>query len=108
MLMDSKKHAAFTGEEAKIDNTAGGAFTAYDNFIEGTTIELEPDKKIIQQWRAADWPEGHYSTAIFELSEKNGATTLHFTQENVPDTFAEDVADGWHEHYWEKMQSMLK
>jgi len=71
-LMDSKKHAAFTEAQATISRKAGGTFQAYDGYATGKNIELIPDKKIVQSWRASDWPEGHHSLVTFEFKEKNG------------------------------------
>ncbi|MGZ5502718.1 MAG: SRPBCC domain-containing protein [Halobacteriota archaeon] len=45
-------------------------FSSFDGWASGTTLELIPDKKIMQKWRAAEWPEGHYSTVTFELQTK--------------------------------------
>ncbi len=60
-LMDSKKHAAFTGGKASISRAVGGRMMAYANYITGKNIQLVPDKKIVQDWRAVDWPEGYFS-----------------------------------------------
>ena len=54
--MDSKKHAEFTHSPAIIDRKVGGEFITFDGWASGTTLELIPDKKIEQKWRAADWP----------------------------------------------------
>ena len=67
-LMDSKKHAAFTGGKADISRAIGGAIMVYDNYATGKNVELVPDKKIVQDWRAADWPEGWFSRVTFELT----------------------------------------
>jgi len=108
MLMDSDKHAAFTESPAEISKEVGGSFTAYGDYIEGTNTELSPDKKIVQSWRASDWPDEHFSTATYELSEQDGKTIVTFTQENVPDDFMDDIAEGWNDYYWDKMKKMLK
>lgn len=68
-LMDSGKHSQFTGDEAKISRKTSGKFTAFDGYNEGVSVELVPDKKIVQTWRASDWPEGHYSQVTFLLKE---------------------------------------
>ena len=67
-LMDSKKHAAFTGGKASISREVGGSIMAYDEYITGKNIELVPDQKIVQDWRAVDWPEGYYSRVTFVLT----------------------------------------
>ena len=108
MLMDSKKHAAFTGDDAEIDRKVGGRFSVWGGYIDGTNLELVPDRKIVQSWRGSDWPEGHYSQVVFDLKEKDGVTTLNFEQTGVPEEFYEDIAQGWHDYYWQPMQDMLK
>ena len=76
LLMISKKHAAFSGEPAKISTKVGGNFTAYGDYIEGKNIELFKGKKIVQSWRTSEWPKGHYSRATwtFRLPAEGGCT----------------------------------
>lgn len=108
LLMDSKKHAAITGDKAKIGRKVGSTFTTFDGWATGKTIELVKDKKIVQLWRGSDWPTGHYSTATFViLSAPKGGTKLLFTQTEIPTTFAKDVSQGWREYYWEPMKAAL-
>jgi activator of HSP90 ATPase len=84
-LMDSKKHAAFSGSPAQISREVGGEYMAYDWYITGTNLELVPDRKIVQTWRAVDWPEDKFSTITFELSPVAGGTRLDFTHVDVPE-----------------------
>lgn len=107
-LMDSKKHAQFTGGEAKISRKVGGKFTAFDGYSEGINVELVPDRKILQTWRASDWPEGHYSQVTFSLKEVESRTRLTFTQTGVPEEHYEDISQGWRDYYWAPMKKMLE
>jgi activator of HSP90 ATPase len=107
ILMDSKKHAQFTGGEAKISRKAGGRFTIYGGEIAGENLELVPDQKIVQSWRYADWPEGVYSKATFALEAVEKGTRLIFSQSGVPDDKYEDIKQGWKDYYWEPMKAML-
>ena len=107
-LMDSKKHARFTGAAASISREVGGKFTAYDGSLQGENLELVPDAKIVQTWRSDDWPEGHYSRATFSLAKVEGGTRLTFTQTGVPEDFYEDVKQGWIDYYWEPMKRLLE
>jgi activator of HSP90 ATPase len=108
VLMDEKKHAAFTGGEARISRKTGGEFSIYDGDIEGKNLELIPDQKIVQSWRYGDWPEGHYSTATFALEPTEKGTRLTFTQTNVPDDKYGDIKQGWKDYYWGPMKKMLE
>jgi activator of HSP90 ATPase len=107
MLMDSRQHAKFTASKARISRKAGGKFTAYDGYIEGTNLELVPNKKIVQSWRGSDWPEGHYSKATFTLTKVKGGTRLVFTQSGVPDQQYESIKQGWRDFYWNPMLATL-
>jgi activator of HSP90 ATPase len=106
-LMDSRKHARFTGAKARISRKVDGKFTAYDGYIEGVNLNLVPDKKIVQSWRGSDWPEGHYSRATFSLKKVKNGTHLTFTQSGVPDQYYNDIKQGWHDYYWRPMKEML-
>jgi activator of HSP90 ATPase len=109
MLMDSKKHEAFTGDKAKISRKVGGKISAYDGWIEGENVELIKDKKIVQTWRGVDWPKGRYSLATFELEKAPGdKTKLKFTQKDIPDNKYEDIKQGWIDHYWNRMKEYLE
>ena len=74
MLMDSEKHSEFTGGPAKIGREPGSAFEVMGGAITGVTLELLPNKRIVQSWRVAEdsWPNDHLSTAIFMLEEDDG------------------------------------
>jgi activator of HSP90 ATPase len=107
-LIDSRKHSQFSGGKASISRMIGGRFTAFDGYSEGTNLELVPDKKIVQTWRAGDWPEGHYSKVTFSMKNIDGGTLLSFTQTGVPKEQHEDIAQGWRDYYWAPMKKMLE
>jgi len=107
-LLDSRRHSAFTGSPARIDRRPGGRFTAYGGYLEGVTIELIPNKKIVQFWRSRNWPPFHYSTVTFALSPVRGGTRLRFTQQGVPNNDYRAKRGGWVSAYWEKMKAFLE
>ena len=107
-LMDSKKHAAFTGDAAEISRKEGGKFSAWGGYIEGKNLALLPDKKIVQSWRGSDWPEGHYSRVSYELEMSGNVTRLSFEQTGVPEELYEDVFQGWQDYYWSPMKGVLE
>jgi activator of HSP90 ATPase len=107
-LLDSRKHAAFTGMPARIDRRPGGRFTAYGGYLEGVTVELVPNRKIVQFWRSRNWPRYHYSTVTFALAPVRGGTRLRFTQEGVPNNDYSAKRSGWISSYWEKIKKFLE
>jgi activator of HSP90 ATPase len=108
LLMDAKKHAQFTGGEAKISRKEGGKFSISGGDISGVNLELVPDQKIVQSWRYSDWPEGVYSKATFTLETVAGGTRLTFTQSGVPDDKYEDIKQGWKDYYWVPMKEVFE
>jgi activator of HSP90 ATPase len=103
-LMDSKKHAAFSGSKARISRDVGGEVMAYDDYIAGKNIELVPDQKIVQDWRAVDWPEGVFSRISFELTAIPEGTRLDFTHTGLPEGTEDEFTRGWIDNYWEPMK----
>ena len=108
IIMDSEKHSLYTGGEALITPRVGGKFTAWDGYIEGKTIELIEDEKIVQTWRNNDFPEGYESTVIFELEKTPTGTKLHFKHKDVPAKQARDLNEGWKKFYWKPIIAELK
>ena len=107
-LTDEKKHGAFTGDAAEIDNRVGGRFRCYGDYISGVTVELVPDKLIVQAWRSRGWPAGFYSLVTFTLSPSgSGKTRLRFTQLGVPARDFKAKSDGWRSHYWKPLKRYL-
>jgi activator of HSP90 ATPase len=107
-IMDSRKHAKFSGAPAKISAKVGGKFTAYGGALEGENLELKPNKKIVQSWRSSNWPTGHYSRATFAFaSAGKGKTRLTFTQSGIPEGDFEDIKQGWIKYYWEPIAKMV-
>ena len=106
-LMDERKHARFTGGEAKISRKVNGNFTISDGEIEGRNLELVPDQKIVQTWRYSDWPEGHYSTITFSIKPTENGTHMTFTQIDIPDDKFEDIKQGWIDYYWTPLKQIF-
>lgn len=107
-LMDSKKHSLFTGDTAKISPVVGGSFTTFGGYATGKNLELIPDEKIVQTWRASNWPEGHVSVITFLLKPAGGGTKLMFSQKDIPESDADNVADGWKTYYWKPLKEFLE
>ncbi len=108
MLMDEKKHARFTGGSARISREPGGTFATNDGYSTGTNKELVQDEKIVQTWRASDWPEDHYSTLTVTLSPVLPGRNSPLSRPEFPMTSTEEISQGWHDYYWNPMKAALK
>jgi activator of HSP90 ATPase len=109
-LMDSRKHAKFTGSKCLISRKVGGKFNISDGYIHGENVELIQDKKIVQLWRPEEdcWPSDHYSRVAFAISAAKGGTRLIFTQSGVPLDCGDRFDTGWREFYWAPMRELLE
>jgi len=108
LLADSKLHSAFSGERANISTKVGGAFSAYSGYITGINVDLLPGKRIVQAWRAKDFPAGIFSMATFNLAEtRDGGTELMLTHRGVPKDLIPGIENGWREYYWNRMKDYL-
>ena len=110
LLMNEKKHAAFTGSKAIMSNKVNGKFDVFAGYCHGYNIELEEGKKIIQAWHFNEegWPEDHYSICTFLFEQVDNKTKMTFFQTGVPEESVESLKGGWKEFYWEAMKDFLK
>ena len=108
LIMDSKKHAGFTGASADVGRNVGDTFSVWDGYATGKNVEVIKDKKIVQTWRASDWPKGAESKVTFEFMPKSDGCELSFTQTGVPEEFLSDIEQGWKDNYWRLMKDYLK
>ena len=109
LLMDEKKHAAFTSSEVSMSTEPNGKFSVFDGYCHGYNIELIEGKKIVQAWHFAEegWPDDHFTTCTFRFEKAGSKTKLFFLQTGVPETNAEALKGGWKQFYWEPMKAYL-
>jgi len=106
-LLSSKEFATFSGMPAEIDPKVGGAFSMFGGLIVGVTVELVPDKRIVQAWRPAAWEPGVFSSARFELKPQGGGTVVVLDHTGFPEGKFDSLDFGWHSHYWEPLKKFL-
>ena len=105
VYVDPKKHAAFTEAKATGKPVVGGKMTAWDGYIFGKYLELEPGKRIVQEWTTTDWVEGYGPSRLeLTLCKVPEGTELVMVNSDVPEEQADEVADGWIEFYWEPLK----
>jgi activator of HSP90 ATPase len=106
-LLDGKRFSEFSGAPAEIDARAGGTFSCFGGMITGRTIDLTPGRRIIQAWRAGNWPDGAYSIVRFELEPHGSGTKLVLEHAAFPEGNAPHLESGWHKMYWEPLKKYL-
>jgi activator of HSP90 ATPase len=91
----------------EISREAGGAFSLFGGYVTGRQIELVPNERIVQAWRAGGWDLGIYSIARFELVEAGAGTKIVFDHTGFPKGDGEHLAAGWKVNYWEPLEKFL-
>jgi activator of HSP90 ATPase len=108
--MDSKSHSEMTGGgNAIIENFVNGKFTVWDDYIFGNTIELIPNKKIVQKWRTTEFPVDAPDSIIeLILEEDKKGTKLILSHKDIPEGQGDSYKQGWIDYYFEPMKKYFK
>jgi len=103
--LSSDGHTNMTGGDATVTDKVGATFTAWDGYIEGKNIELEPFKRILQSWRTSQFEENEDDSQIeILLKEFEGQTELTLIHTNLPES-GDHYRKGWDEHYFQPMKA---
>ena len=106
--LDAAAHTAFTGEEATFEPYVGGRHTAFGGYSEGTNLELLPGRRIVQSWRAKDFPEGSPDSRLeVTLEETVGGTVVTILHSELPSGQSERYRDGWVKFYLEPLKTFF-
>ncbi len=98
--LDSKKHGAMTGGAADITAAVGSRFTAWDGYIEGTTLHLEPGRRIVQAWRTSEFPVGSPDSRLEVLfAPADGGTEVTIIHSDIPEGQGHQYEEGWQDNY---------
>lgn len=87
----------WSGESAEMEAVIGSEFSMFEDSIVGKILELEPGKKIVQQWYFGDQEEA--SIVTFLLHPKKEFTSLELRHTNIPDEDFNDIVEGWNDIY---------
>ncbi len=103
--MSSEGHSAMTGGDAVVDPAIGGAFTAWDGYIWGETLEIEPAQRVVQSWRTVDFNDEDADSQIDVLFASGvDGTVLTLRHTNVPEHDRDYEGSGWEENYFAPMR----
>jgi activator of HSP90 ATPase len=102
--LNSEQHSAMTGGSANVSAEIGGTFIAWDGYIKGTNLDLQPGIRILQSWRTVEFSDNEPDSqieVIFEPQSDKTKITLKHT--NLP-PHGMKYEQGWIEAYFEPMK----
>ena len=98
--LDSAQHSAFTGDTARIEPFVGGQHSTFDGYAMGSTIDLLPGRRIVQTWRATDFPPGSPDSRVeVTLEATVGGTMVTILHTEIPAGQSDHYRDGWLKYY---------
>jgi activator of HSP90 ATPase len=104
--LSSAGHSAMTGAKANSSKKVGAAYSAWDGYIVGRNLELEPNRRIVQSWRTSEFAANDPdSTVTIALSPIGAGARLSLKHTGVPDGQTSYENEGWREFYFEPMQA---
>ncbi len=106
--LNSAGHSKMTGAPAKVSAVAGGAFQAWEGYIQGKNLELEAGRRILQSWRTAEFQPAEPDSLVeivFEAAPQGTKVVLRHT--NLP-PHGTQYEQGWVENYFLPMQDYFK
>ncbi len=107
--LDEHKHAQFTGAIASCERFVGGIFSAWNGYITGKNVALENGRRIVQEWKTSEWPEGYGPSLLeFTFQRKKNGTEVRMTQSNVPREQAKYYQRGWSDFYWNPLKKFFR
>ncbi len=106
--LSSEGHSGMTGSPASISDQVGDEFTAWDGYIHGKNLELEPHSRIVQSWRTSEFsasePDSRIEITLVPVGTKT-KLTLHHT--GLP-PHGGQYEEGWVESYFEPMKEYFE
>ena len=104
--LDSACHGAMTGAPATIGPRVGDAYSAWDGYITGKTLELVPARRIVQSWRTSEFGDAEPdSTVVVDLEPTKAGTRLILSHNGVPDGQTDYENGGWRDFYFSPMKA---
>lgn len=105
-FVNPRVHAAFTGAAATGSARVGGRFTAWDGYISGVNRVVDRGRRLVQEWKTTEWPEGAGPSQVeFVFQAVKGGTRIRMVHSNVPAEQADSYRQGWIDSYWEPLKA---
>ena len=103
--LNSDEHASMTGGAATVSDVVGDSFEAWDGYIQGKNLALEPSKRILQSWRTTEFDESDEDSLLeILLQSQDDGTLLTIRHSKLPD-HGMQYRQGWIDSYFIPMLS---
>ena len=101
--LDSETHSLMTGGAAVVSDKEGESFEAWDGYIQGENLELEPPNRILQRWRTVEFHESDEDSLLeISLKSEGESTLVTIRHSNLPN-HGMQYRQGWIDAYFDPM-----
>jgi activator of HSP90 ATPase len=108
-FVNPRVQAAFTGAAATGSARVGARFTAWDGYISGVNRVVERERRLVQDWKTTEWPDGAEPSRVeFVFRPMKGGTEIRMVHANVPAEQADSYRQGWIDYYWEPLKAYFR
>ena len=104
-LTNKRMLEIWTGEAAEMEPVSGSEFSLWDGSITGVNIEIEENKKIVQQWYFGDDEEE--SLVTIKIHPHKKGTSVELIHTNIPDEAFDNISDGWDNDYFGALNELF-
>ncbi|MBI4038460.1 SRPBCC domain-containing protein [Candidatus Daviesbacteria bacterium] len=94
------------GGPAHMNDKVGTEFTLWGGDIYGKNIKVVDDRELVQEWFGGKWEKP--SKVTFSLKDQSGKTKIDLLHENIPDSEAKDINEGWKSYYLGPIKELLE
>ncbi len=103
--LDSRAHTQMTGSPAKVSDQVGGPFEAWDGYIHGQNLELQPPTRIVQKWRTTEFEDSDEDSLVeIKLTAQGTGTLVTLRHSRLPDNGMQ-YKQGWVDAYFTPMKA---
>lgn len=104
-LTNKKMLEIWTGEPVEMGLEPGSVFSLWGGSISGINLEIEENKKIVQQWFFDEEDEKSIVTIKIHPHKKGASVELKHT--NIPDEAYGNISVGWDEDYFGALSELF-
>ncbi len=102
--LDTDQHSQMTGSPARVSDQVGDEFEAWDGYIQGMNLKLEPFGRIIQSWRTTEFDSIDTDSLLeIRFAEHQEGTQITIHHSKLP-AHGMQYQQGWIDAYFAPMQ----
>jgi activator of HSP90 ATPase len=97
----------WSGYPAVMSKEPNSEFSLWEGDICGRVLEVEDEKKIVQEWYFGEQENPSIATLKF-FSQGSSRVQIDLVHTNIPEEAYDDIVEGWNEYYLGAIKTFLE